>query len=156
MCDTIQAMKHILRKAQTALFGAELDFRVRIFNGMACAGMIISLAVGVWGVLLGADKVNLLASMGSFAVAAVLLAYSNRSGQYERCYIITIVAVFMVLFPVMFFSAGGYKSGMPAWFVFAVVFTVFMVDGKKLFVLGFLELVIYGGICITAYLRPGM
>jgi hypothetical protein len=118
---------------------------VRIFNGLACAGMIISLAVGLWGFLLGADWTNFFASMASFVVAAALLVYSNRSGRYERCYLITIAAVFMVLFPVMFFSAGGYNSGMPAWFVFAVVFTVFMVDGKKLFVLGLLELVIYGG-----------
>jgi hypothetical protein len=48
-------MKHILRKVRTALFSGELDFRVRIFNGLACAGMIISLAVGLWGFLLGAD-----------------------------------------------------------------------------------------------------
>jgi signal transduction histidine kinase/CheY-like chemotaxis protein len=45
---------------------------------------------------------------------------------------------------------------MPAGFVFAVAFTVFMVGGKKLFVLGLIEIVIYGGICITAYLRPGL
>jgi signal transduction histidine kinase/CheY-like chemotaxis protein len=156
MCDTIRDMKSILRKLRAALFSGELDFRVRIFNGLACAGMLISLAVGLWGFLLGADRVNFWASMASFVVAAALLAYSNRSGQYERCYLITIAVVFMVLFPVMFFTAGGYKSGMPAWFVFAVTFTVFMVEGKKLFVLGFLELAIYGGICITAYLRPGM
>ncbi|MDR0623854.1 MAG: response regulator [Treponema sp.] len=148
-------MENILRKIRAALFSGELDFRMQIFNGLACTGMIISLAAGVWGFLLGADRVNFLASMGSFVLAAALLLYSNKSGQYERCYLITIVTVFGVLFPVMFFSAGGYKSGMPAWFVFAVAFTVFMVDGKKLFVLSLLELVIYGGICVTAYLRPG-
>ncbi|MDR0623564.1 MAG: response regulator, partial [Treponema sp.] len=149
-------MKNIPRKIRAALFDGELDFKVRIFNWLACAGMIISLAVGLWGFLLGADRVNFLASMGSFVVAAVLLLYSNRSGHYERCYLITIVAVFMVLFPVMFFSAGGYRSGMSAWFVFAVAFTVFMLDGKKLLVLCLMELVIYGGICIAAYLRPGI
>jgi hypothetical protein len=107
MRDTIQVMKNITRKIRAALFGGELDFRVRIFNGLAAAGMIISLAAGAWGLFLGADKVNLLASIGSFAVAAALLVYSNRSGHYERCYLVTIVVVFMVLFPVMFFSAGG-------------------------------------------------
>jgi signal transduction histidine kinase/CheY-like chemotaxis protein len=149
-------MKNILRKAWAVLFDGELDFKVRIFNGMACAGMIISLAVGLWGFLLGADPVNFFASMGSLVAAAALLVYSNRSGRYERCYLITIVTVFMVLFPVMFFSAGGYRSGMPAWFVFAEAFTVFMLDGKKLLVLCLMELVIYGGICIIAYLRPDM
>ena len=156
MCDTIQVMENIPRKIWKVLFSAELDFRALIFNGLACTGMIISLAAGVWGVFLGLDWVNLLVCLGAFVVAAVLLVYSNRSGHYERCYLITIVAVFMVLFPVMFFSSGGYKSGMPVWFVFAVAFTVFMLDGKKLFALVFMELVIYGGICITAYLRPGM
>jgi signal transduction histidine kinase/DNA-binding NarL/FixJ family response regulator len=149
-------MKRILHRVRAVLFGGELDFRARIFNGMACAGMIISLAAGLWGLVLGADPVNFLAGMGSFAVAAALLVYANRSGQYERCYLVTIVVVFMVLFPLMFFSAGGYRSGMSAWFVFAVAFTVFMVEGKKLLVLCLMELVIYGGICIAAYLRPGM
>jgi CheY-like chemotaxis protein len=62
-----------------------------------------------------------------FAVlAVVLLVYSKRGGRYRLCYGITIAAVFISLFPIMFFSAGGYYSGMPGFFVFAVVFTMFM------------------------------
>ncbi|MDR0623658.1 MAG: response regulator [Treponema sp.] len=147
-------MKNILRKVRAALFCAELDFRVRIFNMLASAGMIISLMVGFWGLALGAGAVNFTASMVSFALAAVLLVYANKRRQYERCYLITIAAVFMILFPVMFFSAGGYRSGMSAWFVFAIVFTVFMLEGKKVLVIGALEMGVYAGICILAFRHP--
>jgi signal transduction histidine kinase/HPt (histidine-containing phosphotransfer) domain-containing protein len=55
----------------------------------------------------------------------------------------------------MFFTAGGYHSGMPVFFVFAVVFTVFMLDGKAAFFMAVLELLVYLGVCIYAFKRPG-
>lgn len=132
----------LIKRFFHAFFWKELDFRVRVFNSLAFAGIGISLATGIWGLILGLGMLNILSCGASCLVAAVLLLYSNKTGRYERCYLITIAAVFMVLFPLMFFSSGGYKGGMPAWFVFAAVFTVFMLDGKKVFFVGAAELAI--------------
>jgi signal transduction histidine kinase/HPt (histidine-containing phosphotransfer) domain-containing protein len=137
-----------------ALFRRDLDFRARLFNVLALAGAAISLLTAGLGLFTGAAALNSLACLCSFLLAGLFLYCSNRSGRYRLFYFITIVIVFILLFPVMFFSAGGYHSGMPVFFVFAVVFTVFMLDGKAAFYLALLELLVYAGICLYAFKRP--
>jgi signal transduction histidine kinase len=44
---------------------------------------------------------------------------------------------------------------MPSFFVFAVIFTIFMVEGRTAALMALLELLIYTGICVYAYYRPG-
>jgi signal transduction histidine kinase len=61
---------------------------------------------------------------------------------------------FSVLFPYLFFNMGGYHGGIPTFLVFAVVFTVFMLEGYTAFVVTALELILYVGLYILAYQRP--
>jgi signal transduction histidine kinase/HPt (histidine-containing phosphotransfer) domain-containing protein len=143
-----------IRSFFNALFRGDLDFRVRLFNVLAMAGALVSLAVAALGPFTGAAPMNSLTCLFSFFLAVVFLYYSNRTGRYRIFYIITIVIVFVLLFPVMFFTAGGYHSGMPVFFVFAVVFTVFMLDGKAAFLMAALELLVYTGLCLYAFGRP--
>jgi hypothetical protein len=147
-------MKKIIHIFLNTFFGRELDFRVRLFNVLAMAGAVISLLVAALGPFTGAAPVNSVACLFSFLLALVFFYYSNRSGRYRLFYFITIVIVFILLFPVMFFSAGGYRSGMPVFFVFAVVFTVFMLDGKAAFCMAVLELLVYSGLCLYAFRHP--
>jgi signal transduction histidine kinase len=67
---------------------------------------------------------------------------------------ITIVFIFLILFPIFFFSAGGYHSGMPCFFVFAVLFTIFMLEGPKAFLMAILEIAVYIAICLIAAIYP--
>ncbi|MDL2272960.1 HAMP domain-containing histidine kinase [Oscillospiraceae bacterium OttesenSCG-928-G22] len=131
-----------------------LDFRVRLFNVLAMAGMLVSLLMALLGVFSGAGFANGITNLVTAALSFALLTYSQRTGKYQLCYMVTIVAIFMVLFPVMFFSTGGYHSGMPCFFVFAVAFTVFMLEGKKAALFSLLELGIYIAICFVAYRYP--
>ena len=58
------------------------------------------------------------------------------------------------MFPIMFFTAGGYHSGMPSFFVFSVAFTFLMLEGKKAIVMSTLEILLYLAICIIAFKHP--
>jgi signal transduction histidine kinase/DNA-binding NarL/FixJ family response regulator/HPt (histidine-containing phosphotransfer) domain-containing protein len=148
-------MKKTIRTFFDTFFGRELDFRARLFNVLAMAGAVISFLVAALGPFTGAALLNSLVCFLSFLLAISFLYYSNRTGHYRLFYFITVVVVFIFLFPVMFFSAGGYHSGMPVFFVFAVVFTVFMLDGKAAFCMALLELLVYAGLCLYAFKRPG-
>ena len=104
-----------------SLFSLTLDFRVRLFNILALGGTVISLIMallslgtGSWG--------NVLINLVLVAVSGGLFLYSYYSEKYQRCYLITIVMIFLIVFPVMFFTSGGYHGGMPAFFVFAISF----------------------------------
>ena len=92
-----------------------MDFRVRIFNLLAATGFIVSLMIFAASLINGASALNSAVLLSSALLSAVLLVYSAKTGNYHPCYIITITFVFMLLFPIMFFTAGGYNSGMPCF-----------------------------------------
>jgi signal transduction histidine kinase len=106
-----------------------------------------------------AGPANILINLAISALALVFLRHANslRPGahqRFKRYSLITVAVVFVGAFPVLFFTAGGYHSGMPSFFVFAVAFTVFMLEGRKrLFVVGF-EILLYLAICLIAYYFP--
>ncbi|MDR0502957.1 MAG: HAMP domain-containing histidine kinase [Treponema sp.] len=136
-------------------FGTQLDFRVQLFNILAAAGTLISFITGVTGLLVGAGFYNFLLNMMTMALSALLLWYSYASGKYQLCYTISIICIFFGLFSSIFFSAGGYHSSMPLFFIFAVVFTVFMLEGKKMIIITVLEVAFYSSLCVFAYYNPG-
>ena len=137
-------------------FGPTLDFRVRLFNVLAMGGTVISLAMALVGIAINTGLGNIGVNFISAVLSYALLCFSQRTGRYQLCYFITIVAIFMVLFPIMFFTAGGYNSGMPSFFVFAVAFTILMLEGKKAIVMSVLEIILYLAICLIAFRYPGL
>lgn len=147
-------MKNRLTQFIGAYFGTGLDFRVRLFNVLAMGGTVISMAMALVGIVADVGIGNIVANFISAALSYALLCYSQRTGRYQLCYMITIVAIFLVLFPVMFFTAGGYHSGMPSFFVFAVAFTILMLEGKKAIVMSVLEIPLYLAICLIAFCYP--
>lgn len=147
-------MNPLLLIIRSSFFDKHLDFRVRLFNVLAMGGTVISLAMALFGIGTGAGLWNIAVNLISAGLSYILLCYSRRTGRYQLCYLITIVAIFMVLFPIMFFTAGGYHSGMPSFFVFAVAFTILMLEGKKAIAMSALEIFLYLAICIIAFLHP--
>ena len=131
-----------------------MEFRVKIFNLLAITGFIVSLLIFAVSLIIGASAINSAMLLSAAVLSAVLLVYSVKTGNYRPCYIITITFVFMLLFPIMFFTAGGYNSGMPCFFVFAVVFTLFMLEGKAGIIFAAAEIVIYVLCCAAAYRFP--
>lgn len=132
----------------------DLDLRVRLFNVLALAGTLVGAFMALLGIITRAGWGNVLANVAGAVLAFVLLRYSLRTGRYQQCYFVSITAIFLFLFPLFFFSAGGYHSGMPAFFVFAVAFTVFMLDGRRAIVMALLETCVYIAICVFAYRYP--
>ena len=106
----------------------------------------LSLGTGSWG--------NVLINIALVAVSGGLFLYSYYSGKYQRCYLITIVVIFLLVFPVMFFTSGGYRGGMPAFFVFAIIFTVLMLEKRRALIVSLLEILLYMGLCLVAYHFP--
>ncbi len=149
-------MKNRLTQFISIYFGPALDFRVRLFNVLAMGGTVISLAMALVGIAAGAGLGNIAVNFISAALSYALLCYSQRTGRYQLCYLITIAAIFLCLFPVMFFTAGGYHSGMPSFFVFAVAFTILMLEGKKAIVMSLIEMTLYLAICLIAFRYPQM
>jgi signal transduction histidine kinase len=110
--------------------------------------------VALVSAIIGSGTINTALNFASSLFAAFMLYYANRSGRFQTYYVITIIVVFMVAFPIMFFAAGGYHGGMPYFFIFAVVFTAFMLGGAKSFPIVAFEILLYAGVCLFAYFHP--
>lgn len=147
-------MIRFLRFISDKFLDKRLDFRVRLFNVLAMAGMTIGITMSAAGLFTNAGFWNVLVNLISAAFAFCLLYYSYKSGKYQQCYMFTTIIIFLILFPVLFFISGGYHSGMPSFFVFAVLFTAFMLEGKKMIVMASIEMLVYIGICLIAYAYP--
>jgi hypothetical protein len=108
-----------LRNISHSLFSPTLDFRVRLFNILALGGTVISLIMTFLSLGTGSWE-NVLINFALVAVSGGLFLYSYYSGKYQRSYLITIVVIFLIVFPVMFFTSGGYR-GMPACLIHLVI-----------------------------------
>jgi signal transduction histidine kinase len=148
------AMKAFLLKWVTKFYGSHLEFRVRVYNIVAGTGVILSSLMFVVGFFSNAGLADALLCLSCGVTAVALLWYSSISGRYQLCSIITVILVFLIFFTTLFFTAGSYKSGMPLVFILGLMFTVFMLEGKKLVVLLTLELVVYTSAFIFAYFHP--
>ncbi len=147
-------MKTPLTRFRRTYLNPALDFRVRLFNVLAIGGTVISLLMGILSAVNNGGTFIVAVNLAVAALSFGLLTYSRRTGRYQICYMITIAGIFLGFFPALFFGSGGYHSGMPAFFVFAVVFTVFMLEGKKAVFFSVAELALYITICVIAYLYP--
>ena len=148
-------MKNRLENLKETIAGNHLDFRVKLFNIMALAGATMSAFTVVQSIATDRILVAVI-SFVMMVISIALLSYALKSGNYQICYKITIVLIFMVFFPILFFESGGYNSGVPAVFIFAVIFTVLMLEGFEALVVSVIELAIYSFICFLAYVKPEM
>ncbi len=145
-------MKNFYVKIKNKYFNADNDFRVHIFNLFAFAGIGISIIMTIQAILMQTGVIDILlkALSGTFTLAMVI--YLERTKRYQAAYIVTVFAVFIMFFTAMFFTGGGYFGGITSFFVFAVVFTTCMIDGKTMIFMVILELFIYTTICVIDYL----
>jgi signal transduction histidine kinase/CheY-like chemotaxis protein/HPt (histidine-containing phosphotransfer) domain-containing protein len=144
----------MLRHLGRIFFAQTLPFRGKLFNILVIGALFISLFVCISGFVTGASFANSLVCGITAVLAVLLLLVGTRTGRYQLSFFVSIVVVFFIFYPIMFFSAGGYRSGMPSFFVFAVVFTVFMLEGRKALVVSLAEIAYYTVLCIYAYYHP--
>lgn len=138
------------------LFRQPPDFRVRIFNLLAVGGIAISFAMALISLVVGASPGQAVMNALAGVLAVVLLWYIDRSGRYRFGYVLTITVVFLLVFPILFFTGGGYRSSMPCFFIFAVIFTVLMLDGGARPAFAGVELALYTACCAAAYRFPAL
>ncbi|MCL2034860.1 MAG: HAMP domain-containing histidine kinase [Oscillospiraceae bacterium] len=144
----------LVKKMLNIFFGKGLELRIRLFNILACIGFASGLFSGIYGFIISANLNNLLLNLALVIFSASILWYATNSKNYQRCYVITIIIVFFIIFPMVFINLGSYTGGIPMFFVFAVLVTVFMLTGKKMFVFVGMELVLYTSLFLYAYFYP--
>ena len=144
-------MNKLLSLIRGSFLDKSLDLRIRLFNILAMAGVVVSLVSAFVSAAMGEKLQNAAVYLIFALLASALLWYASKSGRYQLCYMITIVAIFLIGFPFFFFNNGGYYGAIPYFFIFALVFTAFMLEGKTAFLMVGVEMLLYVGLCLYAY-----
>ena len=147
-------MKNTARDFLNRYFEPALDLRIRLFNVLVLVSGCFCAVIAFVSVFTDAGLAGTVISLVASAFCFALLALARRSERARLCHILFIAGAFFVLFPVLFFRMGGYYGGIPLFLVFAVVFTIFMLEGKTAVIVTALQLALYIGIYIFAYMNP--
>lgn len=108
------------------IFDHRISLRERMFR--VVTGICMLALVFVFS--LGRNLTNMLL----LAVSLVIMALVVKASIKKECIntgATFITIMLLVLFPVSFFSAGGFYSGMPEWFVLCFVYIGITLEGKR-------------------------
>ncbi|MCI8970029.1 MAG: DegV family EDD domain-containing protein [Oscillibacter sp.] len=95
----------------------------RIVTGICMIAIAFTLPMGrsIW---------NILIMVASLIAIAVIVKFSIRKKRIQMG--ATAIAVLLLtLFPVTFFSAGGFYSGVPEWFVLCFIYVCITLQGRR-------------------------
>ena len=95
----------------------------RIVTGVCMIAIAFTLPMGrsIWNVLI---------MLASLALMAVIVRVSIRKKRIHMG--ATLIAVLLLtLFPITFFSAGGFYSGVPEWFVLCFIYVCITLQGRR-------------------------
>ncbi|MCR4925622.1 MAG: hypothetical protein K5917_04965, partial [Clostridiales bacterium] len=133
-------------------FGKHLPIRLVLFNLLviaALSGGIVAFGVSLFTGLPFQQNVVIIVAL----VSAIICFYiSNFKNKLKEATIIMLIVIGLILLPFMFFTGGGINSGMPLWFVIAIVFNFLLIEGKICWGFAALQCIIYG-ICILVSVK---
>lgn len=130
------------------------DIRVGAFNILATCGIVVSAVVAFYNLFVGARVIPFFECLAGVFISLGLMYFTRKTGNYRAAMILTVLIIFLGLFTFIYLASGGYYAGMPFFFVFAVVFTAFLLDGIIMPVLIIIELMWYGLLCLYSYYHP--
>lgn len=125
-------MKPVIKRLPQGLFSSPSDYRIRLFYILAVGGIAISLLTIAMSIVTNMWATALLAAV-LVVFSLGLIVYTQRTGRFQTAYILTVTVIFVLFLPMMFFTSGGHRSGMPSIFLLAVLFTVLMIKGRAAF-----------------------
>ena len=123
----------VLEKWFQLIFDHKVSLRERMFRvatGISMVAMTLTL-------IMGRNKVNLMLLAASLILMVVIVKFSIRKECIDTG--ATAIAILQfLLFPISFFTAGGFYSGLPQWFVICFIYISITLEGRRKFVFYFL------------------
>jgi signal transduction histidine kinase len=143
--------KNIITKFINTYFDPVLEPRVQAFNLLGFAGVAMGVVSAFAEVLTDRYPMHIILNLLAAAVGIFALYNAKRTGRYLFWSLFIISAIFLIGFPVLYFTGFGYGGNMPAYFIFAIIYTAFLLESKLrvVFVVG--EFIIYTACCFIEY-----
>ncbi|MBR4345045.1 MAG: response regulator [Lachnospiraceae bacterium] len=147
----------MIYKIKTAIikfYREENDLDVTFFKMLGTAGILVSLIGSIQSLFTLTDFMGALINLLAAGASLCLIMFVHITKKYIIGYLVTSVSIFMGLFTWLFFEMGGLNGSMPYFFAFGIIFTVLMYKGILLYIMEFIQIMYYIGVCIFGYSHP--
>lgn len=145
-----------LTKTYDKYFGEHLSLKIRFFNIAIIGGAVTSIPATIASVISGTGLPGILTSAATILFFVVVLIVSQLSKKIDAAIFATIYGLNFLLFPALYFTTGGIQSGAPLYFMIGIIFTVLMMNSKKMIVTIILEIIIFSCVFYLGYAHPEM
>ncbi len=108
-----------------------LDHRISLRERMFRIVTVVCMIALVFTLPMGRRLLNIAILLVSLLAMAMIVKISIRKGRVEAG-ATAIVVLLLALFPFTFFSAGGFYSGVPEWFVLCFIYVCITLHGKRM------------------------
>lgn len=116
----------MFKKWLELIFDHKISLRERMFR-VATGVCMVAL---VFVLLMGRNLINMLILAASLICIMLIVKFSIQKKCINRG--ATFISILLLcLFPVSFFSAGGFYSGMPEWFVLCFIYISITLEGRR-------------------------
>lgn len=153
----MKAIIRLLKKFKNFLYDSlikDRDMWQQLLNIAVLIAVFGSATSGIVSVVLGSSPIATVAFFvtAGFAVFCLFLSLKMKDIIYGAL-LFCILANF-VLFPVMFFTSGGYHGGMPLWLLLSLVISWMIVRRRILYVIYGIALFFHCGCIYYSSLHP--
>ncbi len=135
-------------------FGSDMDFQLRSFNILSVVCMAgVAARVGI-GMITGTRLSQVLCCILVELVIIGLFGYANHGGHLSASRLFLAIFSNVVVFPTVFFMAGGIHSGAPTFLLLGLFMNFMLLKGKTLVVLSCAGAIVCTGLFLYAYSNP--
>ena len=135
-------------------FNQELPLKAQVFHLLAIAGIVAGFVCTAASLILSDLLLNPVLSFASAVLAFVLLWFAEKYNRYHFCSWSAIITVFGFIFPLLYFTCGGYKTGAPIGFFIAFTFTAMLLEHYERIVALAGEYALYVALILLDFTRP--
>lgn len=136
-----------------ALIG-DYDLWQQLLNIAVVIAIVGSLASAIISIALHSSPIAIAAFFATSAFAVFCLIISLKSKDIIYAAILFAIVANFILFPIMYFTSGGYHGGMPLWLLLSLVISWLIIRKKILYVIYGLSLVFQCGCILYSEAHP--
>ena len=119
-----------MRKLAKYFYNLDSPFELKIFQVAAFGGMLAAFAGSFTSLFSNLPIIVVLVTLFGGVAALALMIIAKKTRKIELCSCILIILLNCVILPLAFFTSGGVKSGISAWFVLGLFIVFLLIRGK--------------------------
>ena len=150
----MNAVKRLIRRFVELIIPEGSEIQIGAFNILAVCGIVVSIITAFYNLYAGFGILSFCECFSGVLISLGLMVYTKKTGNYRMAMIMTVLIIFLGLFSFLYMTNGGYLGGVPFFFVFAAVFTAFLLDGIIMLIFIVIELIWYALLCLYTYYHP--